>query len=370
MSCEALQGRIPDWILGRLGPIEAQELESHVAECARCREFAEAARAVYGIPLADRWEAMARERTLRLRRGPRPGRRGWTGWARVAALILVSVGIFTVIDRWWSHPRSSREAPTSDRVAEFVPLPFPVMSLELPPLPTALAEGWITSRAEAETLSRFGGRPILVEYASPFCPLCAQMKQQLETDAGRDLLSGFVLLRQEYDRESLAQLAKPVSGALFPPVFEVRYEELATEPEGGLTSLEQLAALLAGWSTIRQQERSGRTDQALPPAEFRHAAELLAGVPRQLEEGRIRAALETLHEVRGLGDRFDTDFASLAGRLLEQLHTQLERVAADLRALSSGTADDRTRARDLARRLAIESAGWPVADRLSSIAQE
>jgi len=109
MTCDQVKEHIADFLAGALGRSEAEELQEHFAQCAACKQEAEA--------LSETWEALGlleqeqpspqlRSRFYQsleaYRQGleaaaPAPVRRrffdwGWQGWAWSAALLVAGLG--------------------------------------------------------------------------------------------------------------------------------------------------------------------------------------------------------------------------------------------------------------------------------------
>lgn len=387
MRCRLAERQIPDWIAGHLAEEQRRALADHVHACAHCRRHAENVRLIYALPVVDPWTFAAgrsgspslelRPEVLSARADPRsvpvdgpvsgPGPAAartasrptrWT-W-RVAAAVVVGFLAFLWLQR------AGHDGPSSPAL---LALPLTAITIELPPFPRALAAGWVESRAEAEQQSRFAGRPLLVEYAVDFCPLCQEMQRVLESPEGRMRLREFVLLRQGFDRESLARLARPPlpDRMPLPPIFEVRYEELATEARGGFTTIEGLDEVLDEWRAVEVTAQASPPRVPLSVTQFQAAVASLDAVPQLLAERRFDEAHLQLATIEALGQTHATGFAALAIELRTQIDAQLAREVDRIQRLAQGSRAARAQARALTQRLLAEAGTLPVAQPLRAL---
>lgn len=115
MSCQSMEKTLIAYLDGKAGVAERHKIETHLGECAECRERAEQFRQLWGV--LDEWPApqISSNFDARLlgRVAQQPARSGFWAWlvpSPRAAFALTAVVLLSV---WLSSMRPSRPAPVA-----------------------------------------------------------------------------------------------------------------------------------------------------------------------------------------------------------------------------------------------------------------
>lgn len=356
MNCEHCEAKLADFVVHRLDPKIASAVQSHLARCGPCHEFFERVRALYEVP-----EPFVARPPLALRRA-RPQRS-----RRVAASVLGVAAAALVL---WVGLERSRPAPPAR--APLVAAALTPIRLALPELPEPFQPGtWLRSRDEATRLAAYTGLPVLEEYVWEGCPRCKGMEPKLVPEY-LPVLDGFILYRQLANDGLPAELeaAHPdASPGTVYPAIRVTQPGCATQAAWSVDKLATVEDVVADYYASCFLP-SGDERAPLAPGLFDWALATLRAVPALVEEGRYAEAFERIAQARGLEEAYRTRFADDARALERKLVGALERRVDELEALAAGSAEERERARALARELREQVGELPIRARLESLSRD
>ena len=182
MNCDQAELKMADFATDRLAPGETATIAAHIGDCASCRVFRDQVAQIYRMKLEDPVVLPTPHLRAPAPRVPR--------LLRAAAAII---GILIVGGFAWNALRDDDGGAPAEPEPALVATLTP-MSLSVPEMPSDYGEGrWTTSWEEATLISRFTGRPIVIEYEFPYCPRCVSMKRSFRTADGLQMLGDFVL---------------------------------------------------------------------------------------------------------------------------------------------------------------------------------
>lgn len=307
---------------GRLAPEGLARLETLLAADPELARLAEDYRVVHALTAEDARPGEPRTRYEDLaRRMIRPGPRALPRRVAVAAaLLLVAAGAFVA-----GRLTGRGERPVALRAIELnalPPGPLPLASeaaLSWASFDPRGADGvhFLHDLAEAETLARCAGRPLLVYGAYPGCPLAAALDANVFRDARvADLVERTVPIRIDLSQ---------------------------------LSDAEQRALIARGYPFLEMWRPDGRPSHSLVRAP--DAARFLESLHDGLERSDAVGEQPPWEDVRRLGEAFESARrGEVEGRLAEA-----ERGYRALLARASTPAELQQRAADGLRRLAREA---------------
>ncbi|MFN0056963.1 MAG: zf-HC2 domain-containing protein [Planctomycetota bacterium] len=372
MNCKHAELGIAEYVAGRLAARDVVEFEQHLAICPNCARLLARVQEISRLPGLRETPELAPADCAKLLAklfGPNATAvPAHVGTRRVAAMraALWVVGLTLAAYGSWS-------LLSSKRLAEHERLALAPLSIELPAFPTAYAEDrWLSSKAEAEALALYTGRPVLEEYTNPWCPRCTGMEQVTQSAEQQVKLREFVLLRGTIESEPPTWVLDKLPVDEIPyrlPAMRITRADCATAVASEMVNGAALDALVAEWRARCEAARSSGAHAPLPRADFEAVVATLMQLPTVASGTRYADALQLLDRALARCAKFDTAFVRDIDRLRAALTTQIDAQLAEIEALCAGkTRLEKLRGRDLARQLLERCAGLPHASRLALLA--
>ncbi len=360
--------RIRAWILGELSPGEVERLRQELARDPELAAFADDYRHVHeltafpaeALPASSIcFEDLALDEPAAVDGGPRLLRWGKRGAAAAAGVLLAAVAWKVLGPQPELPPLFLSRIPLTslEPAASLEPLALPALARDY----RSVEDGevrWLYSFDEAQSEARVAGRPLLVLFAFPGCPVCKEIRTKTINEEGVvSIAEMFVPVEVDLTRLEDEELARELMGPGYPFLEVWDPEQGAVYQFPGSTQPHALREQLEQGLWERQAESD-------PPSwdDVRRAVTLYERARSAEEEeryGEAHAAYAKLGK-------------ESPGRIFEDAARDgLARLAARAReALLAGRAaarEDVERAEDLLREAVVRFDGTPFAPDLAEV---
>lgn len=296
---------IPDYVAGRLDDETRREVADAIDRSPDLARYRDRVERFYRLDVD-----IAVERRPAARSGGRLRR------AAAAAIVLVFGTALA-----WTATRSDTPTPAPSA-------PPITLEVELPEIPADDGAGrWARDVHEARLVSEYTGKPMLAVYSFGPCPRCAAMEPVLDSDAMRELLSGFACHREIFTREIplplvMRQAEVRASIVLHMPAVIITADGVDFDTLYDVDELADVERHVARFTAHRKHPAA-----LLEGAAFHEARDLVLGAPARLRAGAWRDVLADLDRVEELARPAGSRFGDLARELRRRIRAAVGEAA-------------------------------------------